>query len=204
MPSRIGYHLAAVGLIFCIAFMGYVTYLAVWPFKTIEPTHQPYKVLTPKVHPGEDIVYVSEICRYTDVQPTVVRQLVGESIIYLPNRISKFPKGCGAYKVPSRVPPETPPGFYHLELAPSYRINPVRTIVVNIETEEFEVVEPPIDNPLPEGGVPPGAPKQPANTEPIGPTLVPAEPQPQPSPRGLQRFLNGTVDRARGLVDDIL
>lgn len=200
---------AVVGVMMLLTAL-YIGYLLFFPFKTLTVNSQPYKITTPQVHPGENVSYVADICRHTEVEAVTKRSLISPAnTVYLPDRPSKLGTGCAEVTVKALIPIETPEGRYKLHLDISYQVNPLRNITKTVETEEFDVIFPPVTSSGAEDAAPystgvgqPGEPGQPGvagggaggqggkggdagptgatgATGPTGPTGPPASPTPQ-------------------------
>lgn len=124
----------------------YIGWLVFWPFKTMETKNLPYPILNSPVEAGQIVVWEVDSCRYTDIAADVTRTLVGEVTIQLNSEYQTLAKGCSVYRVATTIIPSyTPEGKYHIEIAATYRINPIRQIDRHFRTQEFEVIRPPKD-----------------------------------------------------------
>jgi hypothetical protein len=111
----------------------------------------PYKVLvfnTPlfilnkkTIKAGQNLTYTSNYCKYIDLPATVGRVFSNDLIFSTPAQSSNRPMGCHSITVAVIVPHELPPGKYRLENVYEFKVNPIRTIVVKENTEEFNVIE---------------------------------------------------------------
>lgn len=119
----------------------YFFYLLFWPIQTLVPNVQPYKVLTPVVHVGENLVYQVNACKYVNVHAEVIRTF-SDGINY-PSTTSanNLAVGCHITNISTPVLSYIPPGRYHLSLDAIYVINAFRTEHVRSITEEFTVVK---------------------------------------------------------------
>lgn len=135
------YYVSIGTLALFLGIMIYGLYLLAFPFKTLD-ADQPFPVTTKTVVAGEKLEFTAKVCRYTSVVATVSQQLVGENLVYLPTHPSRVSKGCGTFKSSVLVPSDTPAGRYKLVSSAKYPINPLRTITVTTETQEFDVVKP--------------------------------------------------------------
>lgn len=114
--------------------------IKVWPVTVTRPNVQPYKVLTPKVRVGDQLVYVVDSCKYLKVTGIVSRSFV-DGVRYPSITSSGIVKpGCSKTKVAIQVPNYVVPGIYHVDLSVQYQINPFRTDTYNFYTENFEVI----------------------------------------------------------------
>ena len=127
--------------IFIIAFLVYMY----WLFIPLVPMQLigPYKVKTPIVQAGGNLIYTAHACRYTNVEGTVEYTLQ-DHIVYTfaPTGTLNRPQGCGTKDVLFNIPSIIPPGTYTLHLKVSYPLNPVRTFVTEVDTMSFQVATP--------------------------------------------------------------
>jgi hypothetical protein len=134
----------ATGMFFLLGL--YFVYLLFWPFPTLAPRVQPYRVLTPVVHIGEAVIYEANYCKYTDATATVTRNMVSDTgvVISLPTTSTNLPPGCHITQSATTViPAATPPGRYKLQVSVAYHINALRDITKNVETDYFTVAPTP-------------------------------------------------------------
>ena len=115
-----------------------IIFLLFWPTTVIVPNRQPYRVITPTVKAGENMVYEVDACKYYDVSSMVTREIVVESVHYplspLQNNISK---GCNKTHVSIMIPSVIPPGTAYLDLTVSYYLSALKTETYHFKTEEF-------------------------------------------------------------------
>ena len=116
-------------------------YWLFYPYKTTEFKSSVLRVESQTVKAGEDLVYYVDYCKYTDVLPEISKTFVDGIIYVAPPSISSTKKGCGTNKIQVAVPKNLPAGVYHLNLTYRYKMNPVREIDINIETEKFTVIK---------------------------------------------------------------
>lgn len=126
--------------------MGIITVLTVlfwllYPYNPIVFNDSVFPILNKTVKAGGRLSYTSDYCKYTNLTAVVSRTFVNGLIFITPPSITKRPSGCHMISVEVPIPHELPPGKYHLENIYSYQVNPIRTVTVFQNTEEFEVVE---------------------------------------------------------------
>jgi hypothetical protein len=114
--------------------------IQLWPVTVLKPNTQPYKILTPKVKVGDQVIYLVDVCKYKNVQGTIERTFVDDVRYPSITSIGNIKPGCTKTKVSVQVPNFVVPGIYHLELNASYKINPFRTDFYQLSTETFEVL----------------------------------------------------------------
>jgi hypothetical protein len=130
----------SIVIIFLAIMLGiYAIYLMVYPFKTIVDK-QPSQVLTPTVKAGGILIVVKNYCKYTDINATLVRNLVDDISIPLPVAESTLNKGCGVKNVVIPIPDYVPAGTYYLKTTSIYKINALRTISYDSKTVEFNII----------------------------------------------------------------
>ncbi len=131
-----------VGLLLMAAIFAYSLYSAFWPFRTLEPRVQPYRILTSVVRGGQPLIYEADYCKRTNAPAVVTRTLYGDTgtFISLPTIATNLPPGCHVVQSATTVVPATaPPGRYTLELTLTYHVNALRDITVKVRTEKFTV-----------------------------------------------------------------
>ena len=113
---------------------------AVWPYRTLELKDTKFPVLTPKVKQGGKLVYQSKYCKYINLTATVSRSFINGVIFNTPSMITDRTVGCHTVTPLMNVPPELLPGKYRVQVIYIYEVNPIRTITIKHETEDFEVI----------------------------------------------------------------
>lgn len=128
-------------ILLAILSVGYIFYLSIFPLEIIKPKTQPYKVLTPIVYQGEQLIYEIDACKFVEVTSNVSRRFVNGVVINLPSVNNNVKKGC--FKSPTGVivPKEVPPGTWYLQLDIEYKVNFLRTATYHFTTEKFLVKE---------------------------------------------------------------
>jgi hypothetical protein len=126
-------------IIFALSFVMYLS----WLFLPVTPMQLigPYKVKTPVVVQGGNLIYTAHACRNT-MASGIVEYSLTDDIVYTFAQTTTLnrPKGCGYKDVLFNIPSVIHPGTYHLHLKATYQINPVRTFIVEVDTENFTVV----------------------------------------------------------------
>lgn len=102
------------------------------------------------LHSGDEIVYEIDYCknqRYNTMRGSIQYSISGtkavsgtpvEFIVPGPASVPLL-GGCGT-AVEIMAPPPLPPGKYHLEMIRTYEVNPVKKVVVEARSNEFEIV----------------------------------------------------------------
>lgn len=97
-------------------------------------THQPVK-------PGDYVILTYDYCKNARVSGTVTYELISDRTkLSVPDAWDTTPKTCiSSLSVPVPVPPQTPPGKYHIHYETSYKFNPLVTRTQEWDSEKFEV-----------------------------------------------------------------
>lgn len=114
-----------------------ITYWLTFPYEVTNIKKQPMEVLTKELKAGESLFYKIDYCKSMDSTATITKLLVNGLVYHLGTIEGVFDKGCRVNTVQIVIPPELPVGEYHLIQQWSYKVNPVRTIKVQAETETF-------------------------------------------------------------------
>jgi|ERR1700719_4961032 len=140
--TYITYRLSVLFLfIICILSIA-LLFLLFGPITVVTPNVQPYKVFTPIVKRGGDLLYQVDACKYVSVESQVYRQFV-----QIPSKIeypgtqepNNIATGCRKTNVTIQVPMYIPKGIYYLNLSVFYQVNPLRQVDYNFVTEKFQV-----------------------------------------------------------------
>lgn len=128
--------IAAVG-------MGLLIYWALSGKDALTASNAPFPV-KPIVVKSEEVIHVTaNICKLTDVSGTVYSRLVSDKTeLVAPTVKEGLGKQCYndlSFDVP--IPPQTPPGKYHVNYRIDYQTNPLTVVREEFNTQEFEVVE---------------------------------------------------------------
>lgn len=115
-----------------------------WVFtgnKALEATNHPFPVAPKIVKPEQTIILDASFCKYTDAEGRVLRRLVSDKTeISAPVVYDSSKKGCQEHvQIPVVVPPQTPPGKYHINYRVVYKTNPLHTVTVELNSQEFTV-----------------------------------------------------------------
>lgn len=140
-----------VCLAIIISGAGLTFYWLVWPFSVVKiypngPT-EIVKLNGRQFHPGDLVTWNFDVYHHTDgVHVTVTRQIVNDddgSIIQLAPLAMITTRGRKhATNRSLQIPLMALPGHYHIEMAGVFHVNPLREVVVQRTTEQFQVVAP--------------------------------------------------------------
>ncbi len=141
--SRCFYGLSLLTLVLATALMLLLGYWLFWPDKVIT-VENPLQIKVDKAlyHHGDRVTYTFDYCKTRDLIGMVSRALVNEVRISYSETYSNLAVGCNNVKVSTLFIPEyAPPGKYHLELTGEYKLNPIRTYTIYLQTVDFMVVD---------------------------------------------------------------
>jgi len=90
----------------------------------------------------EHIKYTFSYCKSRPMFGLIARALTNDITITYTNIYSDLEAGCHSVTFGDLFIPEfAPPGKYHINISAEYKINPIRTFIVNLQTVEFMVIE---------------------------------------------------------------
>jgi hypothetical protein len=115
-----------------------------WVYYPYEPiVVKSLKIMNPdkKVVAGKHLTYCIEYEKKMNVHGVLVRKLLNDFIIDLRASDGTAPIGKDKVKVEISIPPYAAPGKYTLWWASTYKVNPLRSVTVTAESDEFEIVE---------------------------------------------------------------
>jgi hypothetical protein len=138
---KISHILACLGFVMIFIIWSVFMIWWVYPYKTVKINQQPYIVSEKVIKQGGQLGYVIDACNYTDVVPTVNKQFVDGIIYTVPDGVVRLPDGCNKTIVSVKVPKSLPTGEYTLKIFVSYKMNPIRIITSQYQTEKFSVIK---------------------------------------------------------------
>jgi hypothetical protein len=88
--------------------------------------------------PGDRITYTLNYCKTRNMPGILLRALVdGFRMTYEPKG-GNLPVGCHTINVNDlEIPSFIPSGIYHLDMSAEYKINPLKSFIVNYRTVDF-------------------------------------------------------------------
>lgn len=116
-------------------------FLAFTPVDVATANVQPYKVTTPTVKAGENMVYVADVCKHKELLSQVTRTFVDEDGVHypIPQQLSTIPVGCAKNPVVVPTLPSYHSGKWYLTLDVTYQVNILRSQTYHFRTETFTV-----------------------------------------------------------------
>ncbi|MFH0766314.1 MAG: hypothetical protein V2A61_07830, partial [Calditrichota bacterium] len=118
--------------------------LGYWLWYPYDPitVEKPIKIanLNKQVIAGGRLFYEIKYKKNMDVTGTLSRKLINKWEIDLADSVVTAPPGKDGDFVPLTIPSFSEPGKYKFRWSASYKVNPVRTVTVSVESEEFEVI----------------------------------------------------------------
>lgn len=113
----------------------------IYPYNLVDYNYDKYKILTPVVKRGTQVIFESEFYKHTDLSATVSRQLIDGNVYYYAEMPATNPQGYNKIKVTLDIPSYAEPGKYYIRSIIKYRVNFLRTITYINDTEYFEIIE---------------------------------------------------------------
>ena len=141
MTNRLLNLVSCLSLLFALAFGIIIFYWVVYPYKPMVFKAKVFPISNKIVKIGMTLSYVSDYCKNIDLPAMVTREFRNELIFVTPSTITNRPTGCHKILIGVLIPPELPAGKYIMAQTYTYQVNPIRTITVRENTEEFEVIK---------------------------------------------------------------
>jgi hypothetical protein len=129
----------ALGII--AAAVALVLYWNLVPLDVIEVRNQPIPVRPPVNSVGNAEILTHNFCKLTNDKGTVRISFVGDTReVFLPVATENSPKRCNEkVDLPVIIPQDLTPGKYHVHFRATYNPNPLRTVVEEWDSQEFNV-----------------------------------------------------------------
>ncbi len=112
-----------------------------YPYKTLVFNDSVFPVITKTVKQGGTLKYTSKYCKFVRLPAVTSRSFANDLVFSTPEMTTDRESGCHTIIVAVPIPRELPGGKYHLENTYTYRVNPIRTIVIKHNTEDFIIIE---------------------------------------------------------------
>ena len=130
--------------VFLAIILGYsvvVGYWLWWPYVPLV-VEKPIKIMNihKQVKAGEDLVYKITYEKKMQINGILTRKLVNTYKHDLRESVTTAPIGADKDTISVPIPKMAEPGLYNLWWSVAYKVNPLRTVIVNAESEQFEVI----------------------------------------------------------------
>lgn len=139
--SKIPYYAIMVTMFMSIALLVSFMIAMLYPYNLVDYHYDKYKVLTPVVKRGENVVFESEFYKNTNLPATVSRQLINSNIYVYSDVVINNPAGPNKLKMTIQIPDFVEPGIYYIKSTVRYKVNFLRTITYVNDSETFQVTE---------------------------------------------------------------
>jgi len=116
----------------------YILYLQLYPFEPLEI--KDITLLNNQVKQGDMLLVNVNVCKNSNTQAIVSKNLQDGIVYALPSIITNAPIDCQNYISSTLIPKALPIGLYRLETVYTYHIG-FRNIRISYITDEFEVIE---------------------------------------------------------------
>lgn len=117
-------------------------YWAFWPYQPFTFYTEKNEIITKVVRPGENVVWKTDVFHNTDGKLVEVSRAIEDGyIINLPETSYISEYGRRTFNTSVTIPEFLPPGTYHIAIYNRVHVNPIRTILVERQTEDFQVIE---------------------------------------------------------------
>ena len=129
----------SIVLILSVSIVG--LYWMFYPYKTLTVVNSPVPVSPAAISSGEPLTLQLELIKGTSKPGRVTANLINDVVIDFPVRWIVFPKGPCKRNFLMEIPKYAPPGEYYIRFIVHYKMNPIRTIDVVFETQNFTIEE---------------------------------------------------------------
>jgi hypothetical protein len=117
-------------------------YWLLYPYNPIAFNNLPFKVVNKTVKTGDTLIYIVDYCKYNTLIPDARKTFVDQIIYSIPAEAALAKEtGCHIINIQINVPTNLPPGSYVLKITYYYQVNPIRTVDVSVQTEQFNVIK---------------------------------------------------------------
>ena len=117
-----------------------VVYWLAFPYKVIDVNSITIQNTDKVVKQGGVLIYKIDYAKHMDIVGTVHRQLVNTYTITYSDTVAMSPVGAKVTNTHLPIPEYASPGTYHLLWKVKYQVNPMRSIIVTVLSDEFFVV----------------------------------------------------------------
>ena len=129
---------------FFVAVISWACVACFWLLCPYEPiVVEPIKIMNKDrvVQQGGTLIYRLAYDKKINIQSTVKRQLVNTYTITYTNVPGVARPGKGVAHTSLPVPKYASPGLYVLRWSSTYQVNPLRSITVSLDSEQFQVIK---------------------------------------------------------------
>ena len=114
---------------------------SLYPYNPLKINVQPLPVINKEVKRGDSLVYNLDYCKSTDSSVLISRSFIDGVIFSIPDVTAKNLKGCRSNLISLQVPESIPVGDYYLKVTYKYKVNPIRTMLLEAVSEKFTVID---------------------------------------------------------------
>lgn len=140
MSTRIFYFLAWVAILMGFVLIGLVTFWFIYPYSVVTFNDRAkFEVINPVIKRGGTLFFKTHYCKTMALPARVSRQFINDLIFLVPTTTTNRTTGCHDSIVGILIPTELPPGRYYLHNIYQFQVNPIRTITVERDTDDFIV-----------------------------------------------------------------
>ena len=127
----------------CLIYFGVVGYWLLYPYEPLIIKRQPIEIVNPgkSVAAGDLLLYKIEWQKNMNIHGVLSRKIINSYKVDLEEAEATEHIGIGRSVVPVRIPRWITPGVHYLRWSVSYKVNPIRTVSVSVDSEKFTVVE---------------------------------------------------------------
>lgn len=118
-----------------------IFYWLLYPYKPLVINQRPLPVLEKTIKKGDLLRYTFDYCKYTDESPRINKKFSDGIEFALPEYSVSNPSGCRVQTITTQVPHTLPDGEYILVATYTYKVNPIRDVIIKTHTEKFTVTE---------------------------------------------------------------
>lgn len=137
--------LGYLGLFITLTAVGLFYFWSFYPYKPLNVLNAPVPIRPVQLASGVDTTIIATLksCKSTTVLPAVTRTLVGQGVVITtPTYIGVLrTAGCHTLDQAIILPQFTPPGTYHIHWVVVYKMNPIRDVTVQYDSENFQVTK---------------------------------------------------------------
>ena len=139
--NKVFYGFSLFAISFCFFIIGLITYWLIYPIKVLEFGPENGIIITKEVKSGEYVEMKQDFCKYVDVISQVDRQFIDSIVYQVPISYNNRPLGCHKKIEYIYIPKALPPGEYHISTTIRIALNPLRTVIRNVQTNKFIIIE---------------------------------------------------------------